>query len=299
MSVASDAPACAPPDFSPRPPRFAFPALACDCHAHILGPASRFGYAPERVYTPPDCLLPDYQAMLAMLGVERAVLVQPSVYGTDNTVMLAALREAGAAMRGVAVVGGSVPDAELEALHAAGVRGARVNIVDVKEGQGKGVLPAGRLREIARRIAPLGWHLEILAHVDEFPGLERDLADLPVDVVFGHLGYMRTDRGLQAPGFRSLVRLLREGRGWAKLTGPYRISTASMPYADVTPFAHALLEAAPGRVLWGSDWPHVMVRGAMPNDGDLANLLLDWIPEDSLRRAVLVDNPARLYGFPA
>ena len=154
------------------------------------------------------------------------------------------------------------------------------------------------LRGLARRIAARGWHLELLLHVDEFAGLERDLADFPVEVVFGHLGYMRTGRGLAAPGFQALLRLLRAGRAWAKLTGPYRISTGALPHADVVPFAHALLEAAPGQVVWGSDWPHVMVKGAMPNDGDLADLLLGWVPDEGLRRAVLVDNPARLYGFP-
>jgi predicted TIM-barrel fold metal-dependent hydrolase len=298
MTGPAAAPPCAPPDFASRPPRLSFPPLACDCHAHILGPASRFAYSPDRVYTPPDCLLPDYRAMLGTLGVARAVLVQPSVYGTDNAVLLGALREAGPSMRGVAVVDWSVDEATLETLHAAGVRGARVNVVDVKEGQGRGVLPVGRLRALAGRIAARGWHLELLLHVDEFAGLERDLADFPVEVVFGHLGYMRTDRGLSAPGFQALLRLLRAGRTWAKLTGPYRISAAALPHADVAPFAHALIEAAPGRVVWGSDWPHVMVKGAMPNDGDLADLLPGWVPDEGTRRAVLVDNPARLYGFP-
>ena len=296
MTAGPGAPPCAPPDFAPRKPRTGFPALACDCHAHILGPASRFAYSPDRVYTPPDCLLPDYRAMLATLGVERAVLVQPSVYGTDNTVMLDALREGGPAFRGVAVVDWDVADREIESLHALGVRGVRVNVVDVKEGGG--VLPVERLRGLARRVAPLGWHVELLAHVDEFPALDRDLADFPADVVFGHLGYMRTDRGAHAPGFRALVRLLAAGRAWVKLTGPYRISAGAMPHADVTAFARELVRAAPDRVVWGSDWPHVMVKGAMPNDGDLADLLPDWIPDEALRRRVLVDNPARLYGFP-
>ncbi|MDH5265474.1 MAG: amidohydrolase family protein [Betaproteobacteria bacterium] len=273
-----------------------FPALACDCHAHILGPASGFAYSPDRVYTPPDCLLPDYRAMLATLGVERAVLVQPSVYGTDNTVMLKALREAGSAFRGVAVVDWTVGDAVLGDLHALGVRGVRVNVVDVKEGGGE--LPLERLRGLARRIAPRGWHLELLAHVDGFPALDRDLADFPVEVVFGHLGYVRTGRGIDAPGFRALLRLLESGRAWVKLTGPYRISAGTMPHADVAAFARELLRAAPDRVVWGSDWPHVMVKGAMPNDGDLADLLAGWIPDEALRRRVLVDNPARLYGFP-
>jgi predicted TIM-barrel fold metal-dependent hydrolase len=289
------APPCAPPDFSPRRPRVALPDGACDCHAHILGPAARYAYSPERVYTPPDCLLPDYRAMLQALGVARAVLVQPSVYGHDNAVLLAALREGGPGFRGVAVIGDSPSDAQLESLHAAGVRGVRVNVVDVREGGG--ALPIGRLRELASRIAPLGWHLELLAHVDAHPALDRDLDGLPVDLVFGHLGYLRRGASLDDPGFRALLRLAARGRAWVKLTGPYRISSRPMPHEDVTPFAHALLEAAPERIVWGSDWPHVMVKGAMPNDGDLADLLPAWIPGEALRRRVLVENPARLYGF--
>ena len=294
------APPCAPPDFAPRPPRLALPALSCDCHAHILGPASRHAYSSDRIYTPPDCLLADYRAMLAALGVERAVLVQPSVYATDNTVMLQALRESGPAFRGVAVVDWEIGDAALESMHAAGVRGVRVNMVDVKNADAKnagGVLPLDLLTALARRIAPLGWHMELLIHVDEFASLDHDLADFPVDVVFGHLGYMRTALGLAAPGFQALRRLLKAGRSWVKLTGPYRISTTGLPYADVTPFAAALIQAAPERVLWGSDWPHVMLTGAMPNDGDIADLLATWIPDDHQRRKVLVENPARLYGF--
>jgi 2-pyrone-4,6-dicarboxylate lactonase len=296
MTPETNAPACAPPDFAPRKPRLAFPPLSCDCHAHILGPAARHAYSPDRIYTPPDCLAPDYGAMLATLGVERAVLVQPSVYGTDNTVMLQALREAGPKFRGVAVVDWTIGEAALDALHADGVRGVRVNVVDVKDG--KGALPIERLGDLASRIAPRGWHVELLAHVDALANLDRDLAGFPVDVVFGHLGYMPTGRGVEERGFQALVRLLEAGRAWVKLTGPYRISARAMPHADVLPFARALLGAAPQQVVWGSDWPHVMVKGPMPNDGDLADLLLDWIPDEDQRRTVVVDNPARLYGFP-
>jgi 2-pyrone-4,6-dicarboxylate lactonase len=294
----SRAPECAPPDFRPRRPRIALPARACDCHAHILGPASAHPYAAERVYTPPDCLLPEYERMLGALGLERAVLVQPSVYAQDNTVLVDALERSGGRFRGVAVVGPAVPDLELARLHARGVRGLRVNVVDVP-GRLPGALPAADLRALAARIAPLGWHLELLLHVDEFPELDRALAGFPVDVVLGHLGYMRTERGLDDPGFRALVRLLRGGRCWVKLTGPYRISAAALPYADVVPFARALAEARADRLLWGSDWPHVMLKGTMPNDADLIDLLADWLPGEALRARVLVDNPAALYGFAA
>lgn len=290
------APACAPPDFRPRKPKLVLPRLSCDCHAHILGPASRYAYSAARVYTPPDCLLSDYRHMLATLGVERAVLVQPSVYGTDNTAMLDAIRAAGPSFRGVAVVENDVSDAALRELDEAGVRGVRVNIVDVKDRK-PGTLPIESLRELANRIQPLGWHMEFLLHVDEFPALDRDFADFPVDVVFGHLGYMRTDKGIEAPGFQALLRLLKAGRCWVKLTGPYRISTAVLPYPDVIPFTRALTTANPQRILWGTDWPHVMVKTTMPNDGDLADLLSEWLPDAKLREQVLVRNPEILYGF--
>jgi predicted TIM-barrel fold metal-dependent hydrolase len=289
------APGCAPPDPAPRAPHFSLPPLSCDTHAHVCGPQSRYAYAPARIYTPPDALYPSYRAMLGALGVERAVLVQPSVYGTDNTALLDALALDPARLRGVAVIDAATPRAELERMHALGVRGMRCNIVDVKEGKGR--LPLAQLKALAQLIRPLGWHLEFLMHVDEFPELDKLLADFPVDVVFGHLGYMRHGLGIDAPGFAALLRLLRGGRAWVKLTGPYRISGQALPYADVTPFAHALVDAAPQRIVWGSDWPHVMVKGAMPNDGDLCDLLANWVPDPVIRQKVLADNPARLYGF--
>ena len=293
-AASAEAPLCAAPDPKPRKPRIAMPPLACDSHAHICGPIERFAYSDRRVYTPPDALLSSYRHMLDTLGVQRAVLVQPSVYGSDNTVMLDAMAEMGDRCRGVAVVDDDVSDAELERLHNAGVRGVRVNVVDVAED--KGVIPMAPLARMANRVKRFGWHVEFLMHADDFPDLDRTFADFPVDIVLGHLGYMKTDKGLNAPGFQALLRLMKQGRAWVKLTGPYRISTQTLPHADTIAFAHALLDAAPERVVWGTDWPHVMVKGAMPNDGALADLLLDWVPE-KLREQVLVRNPAKLYAF--
>ena len=292
-AASADAPLCAPFDPHPRKPRFKMPLLACDCHAHICGPIERHPYAEGRIYTPPDAPLSAYRHMLETLGLERAVLVQPSVYGTDNTVMLEAMANIGARCRGVAVVEDEISDAELAGMHAVGVRGVRANVVDVAEA--KGVIPMAPLARLAARVKPHGWHVELLMHADEFPDLDRLFADFPVDIVLGHLGYMRTDKGLEQPGFQALLRLMQRGRTWVKLTGPYRISTA--PHRDTIPYARALLDAAPERVIWGSDWPHVTVKGAMPNDGDLADLLLEWIPDARLREQVLVKNPAKLYGF--
>ena len=292
----AEPPLCATFDAHTRAPRFKLPPGATDCHAHICGPAARYEYFAERIYTPPDALLTDYRRMLATLGIERGVLVQPSVYGTDNSAMLDAMKVAPAKLRGVAVVADDVAAGELERMHEAGVRGVRVNIVDVKDRQA-GTLPLAALKTIAVKIKPFGWHLEFLMHVDEFPDLDRMLEDFPVPTVYGHLGYMKTDHGTGNPGFQALLRMMKAGRAWVKLTGPYRISLGPMPHADTNDYAHALLTAAPAQVVWGSDWPHVMVKGTIPNDGDLADMLTAWIPDAALRKAVLVDNPARLYDF--
>src|SRR5262245_971101 len=261
-----------------------------------MGPAARYAYSPTRIYTPPDCVLADYLHMLDTLGVERAVLVQPSVYGTDNSAMLDAMKAAGGRLRGVAVVAEDISDAELKDLDATGVRGVRVNIVDVKDRK-PGTLPMDSLTKLAQRIAPLGWHMELLMHVDEFADLDERLEDFPVEVVLGHLGYVTIGKGIDDPGFQALLRLVKTGRAWVKLTGPYRITTAPLPYADTVPFAQALLEANRERVIWGTDWPHVMLKGRMPNDADLADVLADWIPDAAAREQVLVRNPAKLYRF--
>ncbi|MBS0336944.1 MAG: amidohydrolase family protein, partial [Proteobacteria bacterium] len=248
QSIPASAPLCAAHDPDPRKPKIVLPPLVCDSHAHVCGPASRYPYWPERIYTPPDALPAQYRHMLGTLGVERAVLVQPSVYGMDNTAMLDALAADPLRLRAVAVVSPEIDFARLEHMHALGVRGVRCNIVDIKEGKGR--LPLEMLNALAAKVRPLGWHLEFLMHVDEFPDLDRLLDGFPVDVVFGHLGYMKTGLGLGAPGYQALLRLVKSGRAWVKLTGPYRISSGAMPYADVVPFAHALVDAAPDRIVW-------------------------------------------------
>lgn len=273
------------------------PPGACDCHAHVCGPANRYPLLERRIYTPAESTVEDYQQVLCTLGVGRAVLVQPSFYGSDNTAMLDAIKAGGPTFRGIAVVESDIADGELEKLNGAGIRGVRVNIVDIREN--KGVLPMEHLRSMAQRIKPFGWHLELLMHVDEFPDLDRAFSDFPVDIVLGHLGYVRAHKGPETKGFQALLRLMKNGKAWAKLTGPYRISLQPSPHRDTNPYAHALIDAAPERVLWGTDWPHVMAQWSipMPNDGELADLLMNWVPDTALRNQVLADNPAVLYGF--
>jgi len=294
------APPCLAPDAEPHPPRTDLPPGACDCHAHICGPAAAYPYSAERIYTPPDASLEAYRRLLATLGVERAVLVQPSVYGEDNRAILAALAAAGPGFRGVAVVAPTIPARDLEALHRAGVRGVRLNLVDRRDG--RNAVPVEIVRALASRIAAFGWHMEFLVNLDEARGFASAVADLAVPIVVGHMGYPRSGARafVEAPAFESLLALLAGGRCWVKLTGPYRISGApDLPYDDVEALAARLVESAPGRLLWGSDWPHVMMKKPMPNDGPLCDLLARWVPDPATRKRILVDNPMELYGFGA
>lgn len=279
-------------DPNPSPPSFPLPRGACDTHAHILGPASLYPYATDRQYTPADASLPSYENMLRVLGFERAVLVQPSVYATDNRRLLDAIKSAKVEMRGVVVLQETVADHELDAMHCIGVRGIRANLL---RGNRSDLDRAARL---AVRIARLGWHLQVLADVSTLGDLEQYVRALPIETVFDHMGHMPAPRGVDEPGFRALIRLLESSRCWVKLSGSYRITGEThAPYEDVRPIARALVRAAPERVVWGSDWPHTTIRIPMPNDGSLLEMLADWAPDAVERDRILVRNPARLYGF--
>ena len=284
-------PVCAGPDLNTKKSNFTLPPGATDCHAHVFGPSAKYGYAPDRFYSPPQVFLQDYLNMLAVLGIERAVLVQSMIHGTNNGVIVDAIAESQGRLGGVALIGENISDAELERLAASGIRGFRANLV-----AGIGVQFAVA-KKLAERVKELGWHVQYLLDIENFPDLDRVLADFPVEVVIDHMGRPDTRRGVNAPGFQALIRLLRSGRGWSKLSAPYRTSTGAFPYTDITPFAHALVAAAPDRLLWGTDWPHVTLDSPMPNDGDLCSQLAVWVPDAHTRRQILVDNPQRLYGF--
>ena len=211
--------------------------------------------------------------------------------------MLAALKQYPEKLRGVAVIADNTSDRELEELHQAGVRGVRCNIVDVADKSGG--LPIEYLTTLAKRIAPLGWHLELLMHVNEYPDLAKVFENFPVDLVFGHFGYTHAKHGVNDPGFQGLLNLMREQRAWVKMTGPYRICDGDLPYADMRAFNDAVIEANPAQLIWGSDWPHVMVKKQMPHDADLCDLFGAWVSDSALRKSILVDNPCILYDFPA
>jgi predicted TIM-barrel fold metal-dependent hydrolase len=248
----------------------------------------------NRLYNPPVASWDEYRHMLDTLGFERAVLVQPSVYGNDNRAMLDALKQDPKRLRGVAVLPFDVSSDEVKALHRLGVRGVRCNIVDLKDGKGR--LPIEGLKLLAQTIRPHGWHIEFLMHVNEFDRLAQQLGDLGVPLVFGHLGYVPSHIG-DTHGFQGLLELAQAGKAWIKMTAPYRLTPEPYPYPSTESCAQLLLHEVPQRLLWGSDWPHVFIKSDMPNDGDLFNLFLKWMGHrDGLQR-ILVDHPADLYGF--
>jgi 2-pyrone-4,6-dicarboxylate lactonase len=289
---AAGAPLCLGPLPEIDPPAFDVPFGAVDTHAHVVAASDAYPMVPERSYTPPPAPEDKYLAMLDATGMTYGVLVQISVYGTDNRYMLETLRRHPERLRGIAVVSPDVTDAELEAMHAAGVRGLRINVLF---GGGIGF---AAMESLAHRIKDLGWHMQFLMDVNALPELMPRMTKLPVPGIVDHMGHTPVAQGLEAPGFSALRSLVRDHGYWVKLSGAYRISERFPTFDDVTPFAQALIEDAPDRMVWGSDWPHVSLT-RMPNTGALRNLLPQWAPDADTRRRILVDNPARLYGFPA
>ena len=270
-------------------PRMALPSGAVDCHMHIYD--SRFPVAPNATLRPPDAGIDDFRRLQARLGTARTVVVQPSTYGTDNRCTLDALARLGATARAVAVVDTTVADSELDRMALLGVRGIRFNLVQA------GATSIDMLEPLARRMADRGWHVQIHMKADQIAQAEALLMRLPCPVVFDHLARVPPQAGLSHPGFASVRKLLDGGRAWVKLSGAYHDSVVGEPtYADMAPVARAYVAAAPERVVWGSDWPHPTTN-RKPDDAHLLDLLLDWAPEASLRKRILVDNPQRLYGF--
>jgi 2-pyrone-4,6-dicarboxylate lactonase len=282
---------CAGPQLDVKKPKLALPAKSADCHCHVFGPRDRYPWAENRLYTPPNVTLDDYLAMLETTGFERGVMVQTGLYGTDNRFIVDAIGAHPDKLRGIALIGEHTSDKELRHLAECGVRGFRVNRT-AKTG-----LAFDVARRLTERTREYGWHVQFLLDVEDHPDLDTLLGSFATEVVIDHMGRPDPARGVNAPGFQALIRLLKSGRGWAKLSAPYRTSKRPPPYPDMTPFAHALVAAASHRLVWGSDWPHVLLETQMPNDGDLVDQIAIWVPDAAVRKRILVDNAEQLYGF--
>ncbi|MEX2643170.1 MAG: amidohydrolase family protein [Acetobacterales bacterium] len=295
-------------DFTCSAPRFAVPPGACDTHMHVFGPPEKFPYSPKRTYTPPDATLEDYQAVTRTLGITRTVFVQPSAYADDNRCMVDAMLRMGEPARGVVVVKPDVAESELERLHDAGARGVRLNMNSV--GQQDPEALVALLGPVARRIAPYDWHIQGYVGADMLPVLPSLAEALPVDLVLDHMGSLPGSSFEGHKGWPAMRALLDTGKVWVKLSGAYRVNDGvDGEYGMVPPLAQALIEAAPERMVWGSDWPHTPHHGHDPvpdghvtpyrglDTGGLLDLLADWAREATTRQRILVDNPAALYDY--
>lgn len=278
------------PDPNPVKPSYAPPPLACDAHCHIYGPGNKFPYAPGIKYLPPDASFEQMRALHAHLGFGRAVIVQPNPHGTDNRATLDGIARSNGAYRGVAVVAEDISDAELETLDRGGIRGIRFNFV--RHLGGAPEIPV--FERMVARIKPLGWHVVLHFDAQDVPVYADLIRRMPVPFVIDHMARVQAAGGLDQAPFRALLELMKNPLAWVKISGAERVSTEGPPFRDAIPFARALVEAAPERVLWGTDWPHPNVKW-IPNDGELVNLFALLVEDEGLRHKVLVDNPARLY----
>jgi len=284
----------------------AAPALAgaCDSHVHIIGPQDKYPLVPNRAYTPPPASVAQLKALRARLGISRNVLVQPSFYGTDNSCMLDAMAELGPTARGIAVVAPNAPDQILRDLDAKGVRGVRINLESSGNRDPKAA--AALLAQYAKKVEPLNWHIQIYAAITVIGQIAGQIADLKVPVVIDHFGQPVAADGFGQRGFGGLYDLVRARRVYVKLSAPYRVS--KLPdYSDTTWLGRTLMQAAPERMLWASDWPHTNAIPGKPltevtpfskiDDTAVLKLFTSWCPDEKTRKTILVDTPAKLYRF--
>jgi len=272
-------------------PKLKVPVDACDCHHHIYD--GKFPIAPSATLKPGDAKAADYQALQKRIGTTRSVVVQPSTYGTDNSCTLDGMAQLGPAARGVAVVDTSVTDAELKRLNGLGIRGIRFNLVQA------GATTVDMLEPLSRRVADLGWHVQIHQTGDGIVKMEDVLQKVAAPIVFDHMGRIPKDVGIDHPAYSVISRLIDKDRTWVKISGAYMDTKVGPPtYADSTKLAQAFVKLAPQRMVWGSDWPHPTAKDDdKPNDATLVDLLAEWAPEEATRRRILVENPAELYGY--
>jgi predicted TIM-barrel fold metal-dependent hydrolase len=289
------------------PVNFQVPADACDCHTHIHGDPEKFPFFAGRVYTPELASPEEMAALHKALGVKRVVIVTPSIYGTDNSATLFGMKARGSDARGVAVIDDKTPESELDAMTAAGIRGMRINLAT--SGVSDPAIGKQRLQGAIERMKTRGWHIQMFTNLPLVSAIKDVVASAPMPLVFDHFGGAEARLGLDQPGFADLFDLVKTGKAYVKISGAYRASTQGPDYPDVAPLAKALIAANPERIIWGTDWPHpdsVTPPGKKPtdvtplhhiDDGRLLNQLAMWAPDAAIRKTILVDNPARLYGF--
>lgn len=281
---------CAGPDPVLRSPRNRIPSGATDTHFHVFGPLSQYPYGIQRNYTPPEATPKQAGQLFAALGIERAVLVQPTVYHFDNRRHLDAVSEIGIPARAIVSVPFETPDHDLEAMHTQGARGVRFVTSHA------GGLDLATLERYANRLVEIGWHVDLMLKPDHLVELEPRLRRLRCPFVVDHMG-MAPAADVNSLSGQALLRLVETGICWVKLSSAYRLSAERPPFQDCAPLANALVEIRPDRLLWGSDWPQPQFAGEMPNTADLLDALFSWVPDASHREMILVENPAYLYGF--
>jgi len=287
---------CLPPAANPKKPDLATPKLTCDSHFHIFGPASRFPYSPGRAYTPPEAPLERLLAMHARLGFGRGVVVQGNAHGTDNSVVLDALQREPKRLRGVAIIKDTTPRAEIKRMADSGVRGLRFHHLPHHASRHSG-LGVDAFEKLAPHMREFGLHVQFFMDARELPEVMPRLKDWKLPVVLDHFGAAKAAEGISAVGFRLMRNLLAEGRIWVKISGAYRVSEQYPDYRDARPLHDALIAANSDQLVWGTDWPHPRLDKEMPDTGHLLDLFNAWTPDAALRRKILVENPARLYGF--
>jgi predicted TIM-barrel fold metal-dependent hydrolase len=289
------------------PVNFDIPAGACDCHTHIHGDPAKFPFFAGRVYTPELASPEEMSALHQALDVERVVIVTPSVYGPDNSATLFGMKARGPTARGVAVIDDKTPESDLDAMNRAGFRGIRLNLAT--GGISDPNVGRQRFQAAVDRMKARGWHIQLFTGLPMISAIKELVATSPVPVVFDHFGGALAELGPEQPGFSDLLELVKSGKAYVKISGAYRASKRAPDYADAAPLARALITANSDRVVWGTDWPHpnsVTPPGNQPtdvtplfqiDDGRLLNQLPVWAPDAAIRKKILVDNPARLYGF--
>jgi len=289
------------------PVDFDVPAGACDCHTHIHGDPEKFPFFAGRVYTPESASPEEMAALHKALHIQRVVIVTPSVYGTDNSATLFGMKARGNDARAVAVIDDKTTEAQLDVMNTDGFRGIRLNLAT--GGINDPNVGRARFQAAVDRMKARGWHVQLYTNTPMIAAIKDLVLQSPVPAVFDHFGGAQAALGLEQPGFADLVELVRSGKAYVKISGAYRASTRGPDYTDVMPFAQALIAANPDRIVWGTDWPHpdsTIRSDRKPtdiaplyqiDDGRLMNQLAVWAPDAAIRKKILVDNPARLYGF--